>query len=770
LVWEIFTNRIFVDYLICVGKDDYVLAKKLKLLSLNKLKLIENGINVEEFENIERGFLRNKFGLKDQKILVTICRLHYQKDVKTLIKAVNLLRNENLILFIVGDGPDRKNLEKLVDDLNLKGKVKFLGFQKEVKKILKDSDIFILSTRWEGLPIVVLEAWVSKVPVIVSNVHGIKSLIRDKEDGLLFEFGNEKNLAEKIKTLIENEELKEKLMNNGYLKVKNEYNLNKTIKQYKKLFYPIMKVLQVVKLYYPWVGGVEKVVQQIAEGLNTRIDADVNADKRGLIYEDLTYRIRGAIFNVYNKLGPGHKENIYQKAFEEELKKYSLSFEKEKKIDVVYGERNIDTYRPDFIIENKVIIEIKVLPFLGKIEEKQIWSYLKGSNYRLALLVNFGASELEIKRIVYDFAQDNNPRESALNPRESALTVEVLCCQPKGKGEREIINGVKVHRASSFGIFWGMPISFDFFRLFKKLTYPRKSASYPRESVSKVDIIDFHHPFPLGDLAIFLFRPKAKLIVHYHSDIVRQRILEFFFKFFILHTLKKAEKIIVSNPNLIKSSPYLQKFKEKCEVIPFGINLKKFENFDEKEVERLKKKYGDFVLFVGRLNYYKGVHYLIEAMKDAKANLVIIGEGPEKSNFISQISKLKLENKIFLLPFQPEEELVNYYHACDVFVLPSIFKSEAFGLVLIEAMVCGKPVISTELGTGTSFVNQDGITGFVVPPRDSKALAETINKILSDKELAQKFGKNAENIVIENFSLQKMIEKTKSIYKEFFSC
>jgi rhamnosyl/mannosyltransferase len=353
-----------------------------------------------------------------------------------------------------------------------------------------------------------------------------------------------------------------------------------------------------------------------------------------------------------------------------------------------------------------------------------------------------------VEKVVQQIAEGLN--------RKNNFEIEVLCCNHERKGKEEKINGVKIHRASSFGIFWGMPISFDFFRLFKKLT-------------KKVDIIDFHHPFPLGDLGIFLFRPKAKLIVHYHSDIVRQSILEFFFKFFILHALKKAEKIIVSNPNLIKSSPYLQKFKGKCEIIPFGVDLEKFRKFDLEKVRKIKEKYGKFVLFVGRLNYYKGLHYLIDAMKDVKANLVIIGEGPEKSNLKSQIANLKLENKIFFLPFQPEDELVNYYRACDVFVLPSIFKSEAFGLVLIEAMACGKPVISTELGTGTSFVNRNGVTGFVAPPKDSKALAEAINKILSDKELAQKFGKNAENLVIENFSLQKMIEKTKSIYKEVFS-
>ena len=512
-----------------------------------------------------------------------------------------------------------------------------------------------------------------------------------------------------------------------------------------------MKILQVNKLYYPWIGGVEKVVQEIAEGLNARINADKDADKRGLLYKDLTYRIRGAIFNVYNKLGPGHKENIYQKAFEEELKKYGLFFEKEKKIEIVYREKKVGIYRPDFIIENKVIIEIKALPFLGKREEKQIWAYLKGSNYRLVLLVNFGASEIQIRRIVYDLIRNSNQRKSAFNQRKSA-SVEVLCCQPKGKGNAEEINGVKIYKAGSFGIFWGLPVSFDFFKLFKKL-------------MKEADIIDFHHPFPLANLAIFLFKPKAKLIVHYHSDIVRQKIFNLLIKPFINHTLNKAKKIIVSNPNLVKNSPYLQKFKEKCEVIPFGVDLSKFENFNEGEVQKIREKYGDFVLFVGRLNYYKGLEYLIEAMKNIEANLVIIGQGSEKKNLEIKIKNLKLENKIFFLPFQPENELVNYYRTCSVFVLPSIFKSEAFGLVLIEAMACGKPVISTELGTGTSFSNQDGITGFVVPPKNSQALAQAIKKILENKKMAQELGQNASKRVSEELSLEKMLEKISRVYK-----
>ncbi len=236
LFWEIITNRIFVDILVCVGKDDFDLAKKLKLINEKKLLLIENGINILEYEYISQGFLRNKFELNNNKILITICRLHYQKDVKTLIKAIDLLREENIVLFVVGDGPDRKILEKLVDDLKLQTKVKFLGFQKEIKEILKDADIFILSTRWEGLPLVILEAWALKIPIIASNVHGIKSLIRDKEDGLLFEFGNEKDLAEKIKFLIGSEELKSKIIKNGFMKLKENFNINVMIEKYNLIF------------------------------------------------------------------------------------------------------------------------------------------------------------------------------------------------------------------------------------------------------------------------------------------------------------------------------------------------------------------------------------------------------------------------------------------------------------------------------------------------------------------------------------------------------
>jgi len=349
-----------------------------------------------------------------------------------------------------------------------------------------------------------------------------------------------------------------------------------------------------------------------------------------------------------------------------------------------------------------------------------------------------------VEKIVQQIAEGLNKRD--------VLDIDILCCQPKGKGIIEENNGVKVYRASSFGMLWGMPFSFNFLRLFKKIS-------------QIVDIIDLHQPFFLGDLAIFIFKPKAKLIVHYHSDIVRQRFFEFLLRPIIFNTLKKSDKIIVSNPNILKNSPYLKNVQQKCEIIPFGVDLDNFKGGTEEEIKKIREKYGKFVLFVGRLNYYKGVKYLIDAMKGFELNLVIIGDGPLKKELKKRVEKLKINERIFFLSVLKNEDLINFYKASDFLVLPSIFKSEAFGIVLIEAMACGKPIISTELGTGTSFVNKDGITGFVVLPRDSKSLSNVIRRIITDDKISLELGENALNRVREIFSLEKMLKKTVLIYQ-----
>ncbi|MCD6114892.1 glycosyltransferase [bacterium] len=347
-----------------------------------------------------------------------------------------------------------------------------------------------------------------------------------------------------------------------------------------------------------------------------------------------------------------------------------------------------------------------------------------------------------VERIVYQIGEELN--------KDSDFLVDVLCCGKRGGIEK--VNQTKVWRAKTLWNFLGMPLSFDFLKTFRRIR-------------NNYQILDFHQPFPLADLALFLFPARAKIVVHYHSDIVRQRFFKIFVEPFILNTLKKAEKIIVSNPNLVKTSPTLRKFQEKCVVIPFGVEISKFQNVDIKAVEKIRKKYGKFVLFVGRLSYYKGIEYLIRTMKDIPANLLIIGEGQEGNKLKNLVKKLKVAERVFFLPFQPEEKLIQFYHACSVFVLPSIYRSEAFGIVLIEAMACGKPVISTEIGTGTSWVNQHKKTGLVVKPKDVTGLKRAIKEILGNQKIRQEYGRNALERAKEFFSLRGMIAKTKEIYR-----
>ncbi|MBW1679494.1 MAG: glycosyltransferase [Deltaproteobacteria bacterium] len=283
------------------------------------------------------------------------------------------------------------------------------------------------------------------------------------------------------------------------------------------------------------------------------------------------------------------------------------------------------------------------------------------------------------------------------------------------------------------------------------------------------DIIHIHLPNPTGHFSYLLSRPRGKLIVMWHSDIIRQKFFLKIYKPFLLSLLKRAEKIIASSPNYIEHSPFLSKFKDKCIVIPLGIDLKRFAFTEEVKgkVSQLRKRFGErIILFVGRLNYYKGTEYLIKAMEDVEANLLIIGTGGLERGLKELAQNSPKKDRICFLGEVSQEDKVSYYHACDVFVLPSVERSEAFGIVQLEAMACGKPVVSTDLNTGVPWVNQHGVTGVVVPPRDQKALAEAINTLLANPELRKRYGKKGGERVEENFSKEMVAARVINLYYE----
>lgn len=351
-----------------------------------------------------------------------------------------------------------------------------------------------------------------------------------------------------------------------------------------------------------------------------------------------------------------------------------------------------------------------------------------------------------VERIVQDIAEGLKGRAD----------VSVLVCQPKGRGRREAVNGVGVVRASSLGIFLSMPVSLCFPFLLRRLS-------------KDADVLHFHLPFPLGVISYFLARPEGKVVVWWHSDIVRQKKMMFFYRPLLLRFLRRADRIIVATPEHIQHSPYLRDFRGKCEVIPFGVDADGFHLSDcvRLEVEDIRAKYGPkIVLFVGRLIYYKGAEYLIRAMKDVDGILLIVGEGPLESQLRALAAEIGIEDKIIFLGGLRDREMVACYHSCDVFVLPSIARSEAFGIVQLEAMACGKPVINTDLPTGVPRVSLDGETGITVPPADSRALAEAINMLLRDSELREQCGANARRRVEEYFTMNRMIEDIYRVYEE----
>ena len=328
--------------------------------------------------------------------------------------------------------------------------------------------------------------------------------------------------------------------------------------------------------------------------------------------------------------------------------------------------------------------------------------------------------------------------------------VGVVVSSHSKKTLRSEEDGVEVVRVATPFHFAGAPVSPSLARILKE-----------RPS----DLIHIHHPNPYAMMALLQSRVTTPWIVSYHSDVIRQRILGSLFEPILLKILRRSEAIIVSSQTLLDQSSVLPDFKEKCQVIPWGINIERFQNPDTEAVDRVRNRYGDrpMILAVGRMVYYKGFDFLIRAMRNVNAVLVISGDGPLK-NDMQKMAKEIAQDRIFLPGEIPDSEIISYFHACDVFVLPSIAPSEAFGIVQLEAMASSKPVVNTDLPTGVPFVSQNNVTGITVPPRDEKALADAMNKLLNQKELAKEFGNAGLIRVREHFSVEKMVGKTIELY------
>lgn len=355
---------------------------------------------------------------------------------------------------------------------------------------------------------------------------------------------------------------------------------------------------------------------------------------------------------------------------------------------------------------------------------------------------------------------ETHVRDLALHlPHE--IERKVLACSETKKRKVELVDGVEVIKASSLGIFFSSPLPISFIGELKKLE-------------AWADIFHFHFPFPPGEVSFLFSQIKKPLVVTYHSDIVRQKALLKVYYPFLKKFLEKARVIIATSPAYVRTSPILSAFSEKCRVVPLGIDTRLYELNPsvEAQAEKIKEEVGaPFVLFVGRLIYYKGVEYLIRAFASIPEpfKLVLVGQGILKDSLEKLAEDAGVSHRVLFYEPQPFERLLAFYQACEVFVLPSVERSEAFGIVQLEAQACGKPVVSTELGTGTSFANLNGVTGYVVPPKQEAALAHAINELLQNEDLRREMGRKAKERVQKEFDVRVMAYRVAEIYEEVAS-
>ena len=325
----------------------------------------------------------------------------------------------------------------------------------------------------------------------------------------------------------------------------------------------------------------------------------------------------------------------------------------------------------------------------------------------------------------------------------------LVCRDGRGRTLRENINGVELTRAGSLGTYFKCPLSLSFVRLFRKMA-------------KKADVVHIHLPFPLADAAAMLSGYKGRIVVSWHSDVVKQKKLMLIYKPFMRWLLRRADAVIVATEGHINGSEHLPEYREKCTVVPYGIRPEDYLSIERRPVltERATDKTAVKVFFTGRLVYYKGVDVLLRAFSKVKGcELFIAGEGDLEPELREYARKRGLDGRVHFLGFLPEEELRQAYADCDIFVLPSVARSEAFGIVQLEAMVYGKPVINTDLPSGVPHVSLDGITGLTVPPSDAGALAKAVNTLAADPGLRERYGKAAAERVSSVFNEKEVIKR-----------
>jgi len=324
--------------------------------------------------------------------------------------------------------------------------------------------------------------------------------------------------------------------------------------------------------------------------------------------------------------------------------------------------------------------------------------------------------------------------------------VIVLVCDPGPRMKVEEIEGVRVIKAGRVTTAASMPLSLSQPVALRRL---------------QPDVVHIHSPYPLGEAAnLLLGRARATVITH-HSDVVRQRGWLRIYAPLLRRVLRAADRIIATSPRYIETSPWLRPVREKCAVVPLGVDPLRFSPPDSSFTGP------PTLLFVGKLRYYKGIDSLLQAMTELPSvHLDIVGSGPMRASWEQMARELQLADRVRFLGQVEDRDLPALYHKAHLFVLPANARAEAFGTVLLEAMASALPCITTDVGSGTSWVVQNGKTGLVVPPHDPQALAEATDLLADDPARRREMGQAGRRRVEDKFTVERMITGVQAVYEE----
>ena len=348
-----------------------------------------------------------------------------------------------------------------------------------------------------------------------------------------------------------------------------------------------------------------------------------------------------------------------------------------------------------------------------------------------------------IEQVIFQIAQGGE---------KHGFSSEVLYLSERGAARNETVGNHLTHRSKLDLHVASTGFSLSAFRDFSELA-------------KEADVVHYHFPWPYMDIAHFASCHGKPSVVSYHSDIVKQKTLLKLYKPLMNRFLSSVDCIVASSPNYAHSSSVLTQFKDKVEIIPYGLDRATYPAVDEQKLAYWRNKVGEkFFLFVGALRYYKGLDYLLQAASTTQLPVVILGTGHLEKELKEQALRLGLSNVYFLGGLEDVDKAA-LLTLCHAFVFPSHLRSESFGISLLEASMYGKPMISCEIGSGTTYINIANETGLVVPPRDSAALAQAMTVLWQNDEMAAAMGQSAMRRYENVFSAETMVKAYAAIYE-----